>query len=121
MAGRRHRRAPARARTYTVYVVELREDAWTNSRKLRDENPRGSLSQPCVYVGYTGKTPEERFEDHRGGGRLSAPLVHRYGVRMRPDLFGDTSAEITTTAEAEAAERAHAERLRSMGLRVWQK
>ncbi len=121
MAGGRSRRAPARARTYTVYVVELREEAWARKKKLRDENPRGSLEQPCVYVGYTFKTAEARFEEHQGGGRLSAPLVRRYGVRLRPDLFGDTSAEITTTAEAEAAERAHAERLRSMGLRVWQR
>ena len=115
-AGRRRAPAPV----YTVYVVELREQAWERSRKLRDANPRGSLDRPCVYVGSTAKTPEARLEVHRRGGMHASKVVFRYGRALRSDLYVDVPVVRTTRADAEAAERRCAARLRRMGLRVWQ-
>ena len=115
-AGRRRAPTPV----YTVYVVELREQAWERSSKLRAANPRGSLDRPCVYVGSTAKTPEARLEVHRRGGMHSSKVVFRYGRELRRDLYVDLPPIRTTRADAEAAERDYAERLRRVGVRVWQ-
>lgn len=55
-----------------VYVVLLRNPDW--GRK------------PGWYVGMTGLTPEERFENHKAGNR-AAGVVRRYGVRLVPKLY----------------------------------
>jgi len=120
---RRRRRAGARSRpsrVYTIYVVELHERVWERSRKLRAANPDGRPDRPCVYVGSTVKTPEERLEVHRRGVMQSAKIVFRYGRELRRDLYVDLPPICTTRADAEAAERRHAERLRRRGVRVWQ-
>ena len=61
---------------YSVYIVEL---------------DRICLRVPCafapLYVGQTAHSPEERFEQHKAGGRLAAPKPHRFGVRLRYDLM----------------------------------
>ena len=118
---RRARREPVGAPTYTVYAVELREEAWTRCRRMREENPRGSMERSCLYVGYSAKTPAARLEVHRRGRRFSAKIVFRHGAGLRPDLYRDVPPVRTTRAEAEAAERALAGRLRRMGYRVWQR
>lgn len=41
---------------------------------------------PCVYVGMTGLTPEERFENHKKGIK-AAGVVKRYGVKLLPELY----------------------------------
>ena len=98
------RRSP---RTYSVYVIEL---------------SRACVRTPCalapVYVGQTAHTPEERFAQHKAGGRLSAAKPHRFGVRLRHDLMKGIGP-FASRAEAERAEQAVAEALERRGHRVF--
>ena len=55
-------------------------------RKVRAENPKRNPQKPCVYVGMTGLTAEERFENHKAGIK-DAWVVKRYGIRLLPELY----------------------------------
>jgi len=68
-----------------VYVVLL-DPAVGKLRKVRAENPERDPKKPCLYVGMTGLTPEERFANHKAGIK-DAPLVKRYGIRLLPELY----------------------------------
>ena len=68
-----------------VYVVLLIPAAGM-IRKIRAENPGHDPKKPCVYVGMTGLTPEERFDNHKAGIK-DAGLVKRYGSRLMPELY----------------------------------
>ena len=68
-----------------VYVVLL-DPAVGRLRKVRAENPNRDPKKPCVYVGMTGLTPEERFANHKMGTK-AASAVKRYGLRLLPELF----------------------------------
>ena len=70
---------------HNVYVVLL-DPAVGKLRKVRAENPKRDPKKPCVYVGMTGLTPEERFANHKAGIK-DAPLVKRYGIRLLPELY----------------------------------
>jgi hypothetical protein len=73
------------ARPHNVYVVRL-STAVGKLRKVRAENPDRDPKKPCVYVGMTGLTPEERFANHKAGIK-SAAVVKRYGLRLMPEFF----------------------------------
>ena len=92
---------------YSVYIVEL---------------DRRCVRVPCafapLYVGQTAHSPEERFEQHKAGGRLAAAKPHRFGVRLRYDLMKGIGPFKTRT-EAEAAEMAVASALEKRGHRVF--
>ena len=92
---------------YSVYVVELSRDC---------------VATPCacapVYVGQTAKSPEERFAQHKAGGRLAAGKAHKYGIRLRYDLMKGIGP-FDSRKEAERAERAVAEALERRGHRVF--
>lgn len=96
-----------RARTYTIYIIELSRDC---------------VKEPCalapLYVGQTAHTPEHRFEQHQAGGRLAASKAHRFGVRLRWDLM-EGIGPFTSRDEAEAAEKAVATALEKRGHRVF--
>lgn len=68
-----------------VYVVLLDPAAGKN-RSVRAANPGRDPRKPCVYVGMTGLTPEERFANHKAGIK-DAVLVRRYGIRLMPELY----------------------------------
>jgi hypothetical protein len=68
-----------------VYVVSL-DSAVGKLKKVRAENPKRDPRKPCVYVGMTGLTPEERFANHKAGIK-SAWAVKRYGIRLLPELY----------------------------------
>ena len=68
-----------------VYVVLL-DPAVGRVRKVRAENPKRDRNKPCVYVGMTGLTPEERFANHKAGTK-AAWVVQRYGLRLLPELY----------------------------------
>jgi hypothetical protein len=70
---------------HNVYVVLL-DPAVGRLRKVRAENPERDPKKPCVYVGMTGLTPEERFANHKAGIKDSL-LVQRYGIRLLPELY----------------------------------
>ena len=83
------RKANAKAKEsafhHNVYVVLLKPDV-ARLRKVQRENPLRREEKPCVYVGMTGLTPEERFANHKAGIK-GAYVVKRYGVRLMPELF----------------------------------
>jgi len=70
---------------HNVYVVLL-DPAVGRIRKVRAENPKRDHKKPCVYVGMTGLTPEERFANHKAGIK-DAWVVKRYGLRLLPELY----------------------------------
>jgi len=55
-----------------VYVVFLR-------------NPKGD-GRAGYYVGMTGLSPEERFQNHKSGAK-AASVVRKYGERLVPRLY----------------------------------
>ena len=101
---------------YNVYVIELRREVLESSR-FRLKNPDHRPDKPCVYVGQTARSPEERFEQHLAGIRVNA-YARDYGFRLKPRLFKYLQG-YTTRREAEQAERRLAERLRRRGYAVW--
>ncbi len=101
---------------YSVYVIELRRDVLERGRFAR-KNPELRVDKPCVYVGQTAKTPEERFAQHLDGVR-SSRIVREYGVRLRPKLYANVGP-FETRAESERAETKLAEKLRRRGYAVW--
>ena len=56
----------ARPHHHSVYVVELHKDVLYD-RRFVAANPRFDRFLPCVYVGATGLTPEQRFANHKAG------------------------------------------------------
>jgi hypothetical protein len=70
---------------HSVYVVLL-DPAAGRLRTVRAANPHRDPKKPCVYVGMTGLSPEERFANHQQGIK-SASVVKRYGLRLIPELF----------------------------------
>ena len=55
-----------------MYVVYLR-------------NPRGD-GKAAYYVGMTGLSPEQRFQNHKQGIK-AAGIVRRFGERLVPKLY----------------------------------
>ncbi len=100
---------------HSVYVVELKR-AVLREAKFLAANPDYDPAKPCVYVGLTGLTPEERFENHKEGYK-SSKLVHKYGVRLLPDPYEHLNP--MTYAEAAQMEVDLAEDLREEGYAVW--
>jgi hypothetical protein len=70
---------------HNVYVVLL-DPAVGKLRAVRAASPKHNPKKPCVYVGMTGLTPEERFANHKAG-RKAASVVKRYGLRLLPELY----------------------------------
>jgi hypothetical protein len=70
---------------HNVYVVLL-DPAAGRLRAVRAANPKRDPKKPCVYVGMTGLTPEERFANHKAGIK-GAWVVKRHGIRLLPELY----------------------------------
>lgn len=70
---------------HNVYVVLL-DPAVGKIRKVRAANPERDSKKPCVYVGMTGLTTEERYANHKAGTK-AASVVKRYGIRLLPELY----------------------------------
>jgi hypothetical protein len=68
-----------------VYVVLL-DPAVAKLRKVRAANRDRDPKKPCVYVGMTGLTPEERFANHKAGTKASY-YPKRFGIRLLPELY----------------------------------
>lgn len=102
--------------TYNVYVIELSRDVLQHN-KFVEANLYLRADKPCVYVGSTYLSPEERFQQHIDGYK-SNRYAHLYGVRLRPRLYrnlqGFRSRRLAEEAEAELALR-----LRDRGYAVW--
>ena len=70
---------------HNVYVVLL-EPGVARLRAVRLANPRRDPKKPCVYVGLTGLSPDDRLANHLHGIK-SSPIVRRYAVRLLPELY----------------------------------
>ena len=99
---------------HNVYVVLLNPAA-ARLRAVRAANPDRDSKKPCVYVGMTGLSPEERFANHTQGVK-AAPVVQRYGVRLMPELY--THLNPMPFAAAAQMEMDLAEDLRRAGYTV---
>ncbi len=109
---------------YTIYVVELSKRVFTENTKFRNANPQFTGVLQCIYVGQTSKTPKERFLQHKTGyinkkgHKLSANIVEKYGLYLRPSLYTHIDPFLTR-AEALKAEEQISLELRREGYAVW--
>ena len=99
-----------------VYVVLLSERVW-NEPAFRKANPDHDIVKPCVYVGCTGLTPEQRFEKHKAGIRANS-YVQRFGTRLLPHLYAYANPMPYNAARDMEVELAIA--LQEEGYAVWQ-
>ena len=109
---------------YYVYVIELDRE-FSNTSRAKIANPDAKTDKPCIYVGSTLKTPEERFRQHIEGARnnrgpIFSRIVRNYGVRLRPRLY-ERYNPLKTREEAEAKEQELTIKYRKRGYTVWSK
>ena len=103
-------------KTHNLYVISL-DDAILNVRRFRKKNPNHKRGKPCLYVGMTSRTPDERFKQHKDGYR-AARYVKKYGKYLRRRLYEKYNP--LTRAKAEKTEVTLANELRKKGYAVWQ-
>ena len=106
-----------KTKKHNVYVIGLNR-AVLNDPKFLEANPQYNPVKPCVYVGMTGLTPEERFARHKKGIQ-ACKYVRDYGEYLKPRHYKKLNP--MTFEEALAMERELAKRLRKRGYAVWQK
>lgn len=101
---------------YSLYVIELDKDV-LNSKIFREMNPDYIDDYPCVYVGQTAKSPDDRFDQHKAGIKANR-YAKKYGLSLRYKLF-EKYNPIPTRKEAEYKEALLGEHLRKRGFAVW--
>ena len=99
---------------HNVYVVLL-DDAVLQEPSVMAENPERRPERPCVYVGSTGLSPEQRLENHLNGYKASR-IVEHYGIRLLPELYEDMNP--MSYGEALETEALLASNLRMAGYTV---
>lgn len=110
---------------YQVYVIELSKKVFTEDTKFRQANPQFNGVLECLYVGMTSKTPIERFKQHKSGYvnrkglKLSANIVEKYGIYLRPSLYDHINLKVMNRQEALLMEEKLALDLRRKGYAVW--
>jgi hypothetical protein len=105
---------------FCVYVIRLRTEA-LKKRRIADANPGHLPYKPCVYVGSTSLTPEERYAKHLDpASKVGSRIVREYHIRLH-DRLTKKQPTFATRKEAEEHERRLAERLREKGYAVWSK
>ena len=107
-------------RTKNLYVIELDSVIHDIERRFQRANPDYCFERPCVYVGSTARTPQERYRQHLAGIRAGRRYVRDYPGQegLMPGLYAHLNPVPADKAEDE--ERALAERLRAEGYGVWQ-
>ena len=63
-----------------IYVVELDKKV-LNDSAFKKANPNYIEGRRCFYVGQTGKTPEQRFKDHKAD-RNANKYVRDFGIKL---------------------------------------
>lgn len=116
--------------TYCIYVIELNKKV-LEKKKFRKENPNYIDGKPCVYVGYTSRTPEIRLNQHlngkrnKKGYRLFNRYAHNFGEALRPIDYKHLNTFMKKKSISKEAamslEVKKAESLRRKGYAVWQK
>lgn len=100
-----------------VYVIEL-DRAVLKEKRFCQENPNYAGEKACLYVGLTGRAPEERFKQHQDGVK-SGKYPHKYGRYLRPRLYRKFNP--MSYEDAVAREKQLALDLRAQGYAVWQR
>jgi hypothetical protein len=101
---------------HCVYVVLLNPEV-RNLRKVREANPNHDPAKPCVYVGMTGLSPADRFNNHKNGIK-SAYWVKKFGIRLMPGMYEHLNPmpyEAAAQMEKELAEELKQEGYTVMG------
>jgi|TARA_B100000809_G_scaffold198213_1_gene197982 hypothetical protein len=101
--------------THNIYVIELDKEV-LKKRRFKEANPDYVEGKPCVYVGMTSKSPEDRFNQHKEGYRASR-IVKQFGIRLKPRHY--ESHNPMNRDEASEMEFEKARRLRKKGWGVW--
>jgi hypothetical protein len=99
---------------YSVYVVLLDEDVGTLPQ-MRRRHPKRDPSKPFVYVGLTPLRVNRRF-DYRRAANKGEWRLHRFGVRLMPELYEDLNP--MTPEKALQTARKLADDLRAKGFGV---
>ena len=102
--------------TSNVYVIRL-DAAVLKKHRFRVANPGYVKGSPCVYVGATGLSPEERFANHKAGFKANY-YAQAYGEGLMPEFFHHLNP--MTQQRALATEVSLADELRREGFAVWQ-
>ena len=105
-----------RRKHHNVYVIELSNDVLLESR-FKKCNPGYVDGKPCVYVGMTGLDPDVRFDKHKAGIQ-SSRYVHKFGLRLLPDLYEGYNPMAYDAAREMEVELGIL--LRDAGFGVWQ-
>jgi hypothetical protein len=104
----------ARGPRYSVYVVLLDKYVGTLPQ-MRRRNPERDPSKPCVYVGLTPLRVGRRF-DFRGATPKTEWRVHRYGIRLMPELYEDLNCMTPERALQTARKLAEDSRAKGFGV-----
>ena len=118
MANRKKRKKGVPPEDRNVYVIEL-DPAVLQKKDFAEANPDRDPAKPCLYVGMTSKTPEERFRVHKSDSPKRSNKVHKYGIALMRNLYEHLNP--LTWADAVEMEKELAETLRKKGYAVWQK
>ena len=104
------------AKKHNVYVVDL-DKAVLNERKFVEANLDHDPDKACFYVGMTGLSPDERFQNHKNGHKANKH-VQRYGRWLRRRMCEKYNP--MTYEEAQRIEKELAKKLRAKGHAIWQ-
>ena len=116
----------AKHRVYAFYMNK----SVLSKKKFQEANPNYKKGKPCVYVGMTGKSIEERYDEHtnpenenfnKGSKWMKNHAVHGFVEALAIDLLShpDISRETLTFGEALQNEKLYAAWLKSQGYGVW--
>lgn len=100
-----------------LYVIELKPEILSDKQpnmRYTEEKPAGGYSREPMYVGETGKSREDRLEDHLNGNNSR---IHPYAKRFRNDLAEPLA--VLDRLEALRGERKLAWRLGQQGYPVY--
>ena len=101
---------------YSVYAIRLDKEIYKNARFAR-ANPLYDPRKPCLYIGSTALTPEQRYENH-----LTKKSGSKWVKEFGDGLYlakTDKQPKHTNRRDAEFAEFIFAMRLRRRGYGIW--
>jgi hypothetical protein len=102
---------------HNVYVIEL-DKAVLNERRFVEANPDHDPDKACFYVGMTGLSPDERFQNHKNGHKENK-YVQQYGRWLRRRMYEKYNP--MTYEEAQRIEKELAKKFRAKGHASWQR
>ena len=105
----------SRKKQHSIYVIRL-DDSILQEQRFRKKNPNYKADKPCAYVGMTGKTPDERFKQHKSGYK-AAKYAKKYGRYLMRKQFEKHNP--MTYIQAQKMEKAKTAELRAKGYGVW--